>query len=91
MLRHRDKIACAQYVAALSDGFIKRTLQLEGINSLKTAIERSKAIKVIHENSFEKKRENNKFVNKKIGEDFINKNKNKDNNRVENKFQKRNF
>jgi len=26
----RDKIACTQFIAALTDGFIKRTLQLEG-------------------------------------------------------------
>jgi len=36
----RDKIACAQFIAALSDGFIKRTLQLEGVNSLRTVLER---------------------------------------------------
>ena len=48
----RDKIACAQFIAALSDGFVKRTLQLESISSLKSAIERAMAVKVIQENSF---------------------------------------
>jgi len=44
----RDKIACAQYITVLSDGFIKRTLQLEGVSSLNSTIEKAKAIKVIH-------------------------------------------
>jgi hypothetical protein len=48
----RDKIACAQFIAALSDGFIKRTLQLENVTSLKSAIERAMAIKVVQKNSF---------------------------------------
>jgi len=47
-----NKIACAQFIIALSDGFIKRILQLEGIVSLKTALERAVAIKIIQENSF---------------------------------------
>jgi len=50
----RDKIACAQFIAALSDGFLKRTLQLENITSLKVAVERAMAVKVIQENSFSK-------------------------------------
>jgi len=48
----RDKIACAQCIAVLSDGFIKCTLQLEGIVLLKTTLERAMAIKIIQENSF---------------------------------------
>jgi len=66
----RDKIACAQFIAALKDGFIKRTLQLEGVNSLRTALERAMAIKAIQENSFikgndfRKEKERNKFMNK---------------------------
>jgi len=36
----------------LTNGFIKRTLQLEGVNSLKAAVERSVTIKVIQKNSF---------------------------------------
>lgn len=48
----RDKIVCTQFIAALSDGFIKRTLQLESITSLKLIIERAMAVKVLQENSF---------------------------------------
>jgi len=36
----RDKIACTQFIVALSDGFIKRTLQL-GVVSLRLALERA--------------------------------------------------
>jgi hypothetical protein len=35
----REKIACAQFVNAINNGFIKRTLQLEGITSLKVAVD----------------------------------------------------
>lgn len=56
-LEVRDKIACAQFIAALTDGFVKRTLQLEGVTSLQTAIERAMAIRVIQENSFPRKQE----------------------------------
>jgi len=52
----RDKIACAQFVSALSDRFVSRTLQLEGVTSLRIAIERAKTIKLIQENSFEQKK-----------------------------------
>jgi len=42
----------------LSDGFIKRSLQVrEEIISLKTALERAMAIKVIQENSFTKRKD----------------------------------
>lgn len=34
----KDKIVCAQFVTALSDGFVRITLQLEGVTSLKMAI-----------------------------------------------------
>ncbi|XP_071652338.1 uncharacterized protein [Temnothorax longispinosus] len=68
----RDKIVCAQFVSALSDGFLRRTLQLEGVTSLKTAVERAKAIKIIQGNSFERKREyfgkNFENVEGKVGE-----------------------
>jgi len=50
----RDKIVCAQFIA-LSDGFIKRIRQLKGIVSLKTALEKAMAIKIIQENCFENK------------------------------------
>ncbi|RLU19027.1 hypothetical protein DMN91_009385 [Ooceraea biroi] len=42
----RDKIACSQFVAALSEGFIKRTIQLEEIISLKAAIERANQVRI---------------------------------------------
>jgi len=41
----RDKIACAQFVSALSDRFVSRNLQLEGVTSLREAIVRAKTIK----------------------------------------------
>lgn len=49
----RDKIACAQFIAALSDGFFKRTLQLEGNISLRVSVQRAKAIKEIRDDNFE--------------------------------------
>jgi len=52
----RDKIACAQFIATLSDGFIKR-LQLEEVISLKSAKERAMAIKAIQKNNFIKRNE----------------------------------
>lgn len=51
----RDKIACAQFVSALSDGFLRRTLQLEGVTSLKIAVERAKVVEIIQGKSFERK------------------------------------
>jgi hypothetical protein len=53
----RDKIAYTQFIAAnsLSDRFIKRTLQLEEVNSLRMTIEKASAIRVIQNNSFPKK------------------------------------
>lgn len=48
----RDKITCAQFIAAMTNGFLKRTLQLENVNSLKSAIERAMTIRTIQENSF---------------------------------------
>lgn len=58
----RDKIACAQFISALSDGFLRRTLQLEGITSLNFAVERAKTVEIIQGEYFERKREN---VNRK--------------------------
>jgi len=58
----RDKIACAQFVAALSEEFIKRTLQLKNATSLKSAIERAMAIKVIQENNFGKRTKKRSFI-----------------------------
>ncbi|KAL0130244.1 hypothetical protein PUN28_002082 [Cardiocondyla obscurior] len=51
----QDKIACAQFISALLDGRVKRTLQLEGISSLKKAIERSKVIGTIFGESFDRR------------------------------------
>ncbi|KYN27946.1 hypothetical protein ALC57_02645 [Trachymyrmex cornetzi] len=66
----RDKVACAQFVSALSDGFIKRTLQLEGVASLRVAVERARAVKLIQESSFERKREQNFDIYKKKENNF---------------------
>jgi len=49
----RDKIACAQFIAALTDGF-KCILQLERINLLTMVLERAMTIKAIQGNSFVK-------------------------------------
>jgi len=73
-LEVREKIACAQFISALTDGFIKRTLQIEGVNSLKAAVERSVAIKIIQKNSFSRGneggfREKNNFVRKNINKE----------------------
>jgi len=43
----RDKIACAQFISGLPDGFVKRTLQVEGVASLNLAIQRAKVLKNI--------------------------------------------
>lgn len=63
----RDKIACAQFISALSNGYIKRTLQLKNkVSSLKTAVQRAMAVKVkvIQENNFsEEKRRCEEFRN----------------------------
>lgn len=61
----RDKIACAQFISAISDNFVRRTLQLEGITSLNFAIERSKAIKIIKDENFEKKKDFGNYGNKR--------------------------
>jgi len=50
----REKIACAQFVSALSNKFVRRTLQLEGVSSLKIAVQRAMAIKVILDSDSEK-------------------------------------
>lgn len=54
----RDKIACAQFVSTLSDDFLRRTLQLEGITSLNLAVERAKTVRIIQGENFERRREN---------------------------------
>jgi len=60
----RHKIACAQYIIVLSHGFIKRTLQLENVSSLNSAVERIKTIKII-QGSFDKKKGNYYFGTRK--------------------------
>ena len=85
----RDKIACAQFISALSDGFVKRTLQLEGINSLQLAVQRGIAIKVIQKNSFTQKISNNyrgkfNFVRERNDEK---KNESKDDTKEKKRFQ----
>ncbi|XP_024872054.1 uncharacterized protein LOC112454735 [Temnothorax curvispinosus] len=72
----RDKIACSQFVSAVSDNFVRRTLQIEGITSLSRAVERAKALKIIQgdnyarekektNKSFPKEGQNNNFNGKK--------------------------
>lgn len=39
------------------DGFVRRTLQLEGITSLKLAVERAKAVKIIQGENFERRKD----------------------------------
>jgi len=53
----RDKIACAQFVSTLLNGFVRRTLQLEEITSLKLAVERAKAVKIIQGENFERRKD----------------------------------
>lgn len=76
----REKIACAQFINALSDGFIRRTLQIEGLTSLKLALERAKTLKIIQENnSFRKDlREKDFYKSKQDNERFNNKRYNRE-------------
>jgi len=66
----RDKIACAQFVSALSDRFVSRTLQLEGITSLREAIVRAKTVKLIQESNFEQRKRNVNFEGGKENGNF---------------------
>ncbi|KYN29280.1 hypothetical protein ALC57_01282 [Trachymyrmex cornetzi] len=66
----RGKIAGAQFISALSDGFVKRTLQIEGVTSLRVAIERAKSVKLIQESSFQCKKGENYNYEKKKGKNF---------------------
>ncbi|KYN12415.1 hypothetical protein ALC57_15420 [Trachymyrmex cornetzi] len=90
----RDEIACAQFVSTLSDGFVKRALQLEGSTSLRIVVVRAKAIKLIQENSFQYKKENNFNFVKKKEKNFGNSDKgeiNLNNKEKEGKFNKNKF
>lgn len=63
----RDKLACAQ-LTAISNGFVKQTLQLEGLTSLKLAIKKAKAVKVIHAENNHGNYSNNNYGNFKQSE-----------------------
>jgi len=52
----REKIACAQFISALSNKFVRRTLQLEGVTSLEMAVQRAMTVKVILDNNSEKEK-----------------------------------
>jgi len=43
--------------AALSDDFIRRTIQLKDLSSLKATIEKTMAIKVMQDNNFTQKQD----------------------------------
>jgi len=45
----------SQFISRLADNYVKKTLRLEGINFLKAAIVRARAIKEIQEECFDKK------------------------------------
>lgn len=74
----RDKIACAQFIAAMSDNFIKRSLLTEGIVSLKAAIERAKILQSINENCFSQR-----FVEQGVTGVFHHSGKNENKKRIE--------
>lgn len=50
-----DKISCAQFISVLSDGFIRQTLQLENVKSLRPAIERAITVQIIQRTNFPRK------------------------------------
>jgi hypothetical protein len=54
----RDKIVCAQFISALTNEFIKQTLQLEGVSSLKIAIQKAMTIRVIRESNYINQKQN---------------------------------
>jgi hypothetical protein len=88
----QDKIACSQFITAISDSFIKRTLQLEGIISLRAAMERAMAIKVIKENSFSRFPEKSKFLQKSsVEKDSFNKFSKTRNFKEKEKFSRKNI
>ena len=73
----RDKIACAQFVTAVSDNFIKRALQMEGFTSLNAAVERAKALRTIQGDNSERYRENFNRNFPKEGIDYAGENENR--------------
>jgi len=48
---------CVHSILALPNKFIRRTLQLEGVTSLKMAVQRAMTIKVILDNNSEREKE----------------------------------
>lgn len=50
----QDKIAGSHFIVALSDNFVRMTLQLKGVTSLRDAVRRSLILKEIQMNSFVK-------------------------------------
>jgi len=64
----RDKIACSQFVSGIADSFVKKTLRLEGLNSLKAAIVRARAVKEIQEECYDRKGRKMNFVGKNLYE-----------------------
>ncbi|KYN18064.1 hypothetical protein ALC57_09638 [Trachymyrmex cornetzi] len=66
----RNKIACAQFVSTLSDGYTERALQMEGIASLRLAIERAKAVQLIQGTCFGNKKENNFYFENRKRKNF---------------------
>ncbi|KYN21733.1 hypothetical protein ALC57_05894 [Trachymyrmex cornetzi] len=66
----RDKIACAQFVSTLSDGYIKRALQMEGVAFLRLAIERAKTMQLIQGTCFGNKKENNFYLENRKRKNF---------------------
>lgn len=77
----QDKIACEQFISAINDTFVRRTLQLERITSLKSAVERAKAIKNISSGNYER----NSKKNYNYSKDF------EKNSKFNNKFYKKRF
>lgn len=47
----QDEIACSFFIAAISDFFVRRTLQLEDIPSLQNAVARAVAVKDIQDSN----------------------------------------
>jgi len=60
----RDKIACSQFVSGIADSYVKKTFRLEGVNSLKAAIVRARAVKNIQEECYDRKGRKLNFLGK---------------------------
>jgi len=64
----RDKIACSQFVSGIADSFVKKTLRLEGVYSLKAAIVRARAVKEIQEECYDRKGRKLNFIGRNLYE-----------------------